>query len=267
MWLSGRACPICDSDEMPRHVLRPTLVLAGILVTLVLPVRPALAAPTYARVLGLGDSVPTGATCACPNEVTLLGRRLTTAQGSSVAVTNAAHNGATSQYVLNQARGSGLGSPAGRVTTITVGANDFNASIVTTSACDEAACYQQALHDLAARSRAAISALLINQHGHLLTSSPIVVTGYWNVFLDGAVGRSRGPAYVRNSDALTRATNAVLHSAARFYGVTYADLYAPFKGDGSRDDTTLLGSDGDHPNAAGHRLIAATEQRALAGLV
>ena len=37
----------------------------------------------------------------------------------------------------------------------------------------------------------------------------------------------------------------------------YADIYTPFKGDGSRDDTALLVADGDHPNAPGHLLIAA----------
>jgi len=34
------------------------------------------------------------------------------------------------------------------------------------------------------------------------------------------------------------------------------DLYSPFKGDGSKDPTSRLASDGDHPNSAGHQLIA-----------
>jgi lysophospholipase L1-like esterase len=34
------------------------------------------------------------------------------------------------------------------------------------------------------------------------------------------------------------------------------DIYAPFEGAGDRNPTALLADDGDHPNAAGHRLIA-----------
>jgi lysophospholipase L1-like esterase len=35
-------------------------------------------------------------------------------------------------------------------------------------------------------------------------------------------------------------------------------LYAPFKGDGTKNPTTLLAADGDHPNSTGHHLIAST---------
>ena len=45
---------------------------------------------------------------------------------------------------------------------------------------------------------------------------------------------------------------------------TYVDIYTPFKGaDGSTDDTALLADDGDHPNAAGHQLIATALLAAL----
>ena len=41
------------------------------------------------------------------------------------------------------------------------------------------------------------------------------------------------------------------------YKVRAGDLYAAFKGEhAERDPTNLLAADGDHPNAAGHRLIA-----------
>lgn len=254
--------------DVTRHLPKAGLAAALSLLLLgaLIPAAPAAATPRFARLLGLGDSVPTGATCACPDEVALLGLRLGTAQGSPVAVTNAAHNGATARDVLVQVRGGGLGSPAARVTTVTVGANDFDPTVVATAACGQAACYRTPLHVLDGLIRAVVSALLVAQRGQSLAASPIVVTGYWNVFRDGAVGRSYGPAYARNSDALTRAANSVLRRAALAYGVRYADLYRPFKGDGDRDDTWLLGSDGDHPNAAGHRVVAATVQRVLAGL-
>jgi len=91
------------------------------------------------------------------------------------------------------------------------------------------------------------------------------VTGYWNVFLDGAVGRARGAAYVTGSDALTRAVNAGIAAAAERTGATYVDVYRPFKGDGDVDCTPLLAADGDHPDARGHRVIAEALLAALTG--
>lgn len=55
---------------------------------------------------------------------------------------------------------------------------------------------------------------------------------------------------------MTKAANAAICSAAGTAGATCVDLYAPFKGDGDSDDTRLLASDGDHPDAAGAALIA-----------
>jgi lysophospholipase L1-like esterase len=91
----------------------------------------------------------------------------------------------------------------------------------------------------------------------------LLVTGYWNVFLDGQVGCSRGTTYVQASNALTLADNALIASVTAAHGDKYVDVYTPFKGDGTRDDTALLAADGDHPNAAGHALIAGTLLQAL----
>ena len=50
--------------------------------------------------------------------------------------------------------------------------------------------------------------------------------------------------------------NARIEAAARSHGAVPVDLYAPFKGAGDVDPTPLLADDGDHPDAAGHALIA-----------
>jgi lysophospholipase L1-like esterase len=86
----------------------------------------------------------------------------------------------------------------------------------------------------------------------------VLVTGYWNVFEDGAVARDSFPDVgVRATRRLTRLANAAIQQDARATGATYVDLYAPFNGPVSRGDTTrLLAADGDHPNAAGQALIA-----------
>jgi lysophospholipase L1-like esterase len=60
------------------------------------------------------------------------------------------------------------------------------------------------------------------------------------------------------TDRLTRAANDQIATAARAEGAGYVDLYTAFKGErAERNPTTLLATDGDHPNAAGHRVIAA----------
>jgi len=58
--------------------------------------------------------------------------------------------------------------------------------------------------------------------------------------------------------------NAGIRSAAAKHGGVYVDLFTPFRGaDGSKDCTALLAADGDHPDAAGHALIARTLLAAL----
>ena len=85
----------------------------------------------------------------------------------------------------------------------------------------------------------------------------ILWASYWNVFEDGDVGRAKnGESYQSWSDRLTRATNAQICDAAQRAGATCVDLYSPFKGDGSKDPTSWVAADGDHPNSAGHQLIA-----------
>jgi lysophospholipase L1-like esterase len=87
------------------------------------------------------------------------------------------------------------------------------------------------------------------------------VTGYWNVFEDGDVGAANGEAYVRDSDGLTLAVNAMIETETHRHGMVYVDLYTPFKDKGN--DTTLLATDGDHPSAAGHALITTLLHTAL----
>ncbi|MEI2776191.1 MAG: SGNH/GDSL hydrolase family protein [Tetrasphaera sp.] len=91
----------------------------------------------------------------------------------------------------------------------------------------------------------------------------VALLGYWNVFRDGAVGRGRGHIYVAISDSLTREVNDVIADVARRTGALYVDAFTPFKGNGSLDPTGALAGDGNHPNAAGHRLIADAVLEAL----
>lgn len=208
-------------------------------------------------VVGLGDSVPSGTDCACTNYVTLVARSLAARQHLPVPVTNLAANGQTTSGLLAQRTEPATRQALARasVAIVTVGANDFNPHLIDDQPCrtpDSTGCYGSELTAL----EPGLQAVLDQIRGAMPPGAHVLVTGYWNVFRDGRVGAAEGTAYVANSDALTRTVNADLATAAAATGTDYVDLYTPFKGDGSRDDTPLLAPDGDHPNAAGHQMIA-----------
>lgn len=231
----------------------------------------AVAAPhagsaAVTSVVGLGDSVPAGSACDCDTFVSLIRKTLATRQGTGVAADNLATGGLTSQGLLDQMDSGSATDAVGKadLVIITIGANDFDSASLEDDDCGPRAglaCYKDGL----ARLRANVDGILGKVRAlQTRPRSRIVVTGYWNVFLDGDSARAKGTAYVSNSDALTRAVNGTLAGAAAAKGARYVDVYGPFKGDGSRDDTPLLAADGDHPNAAGHRLIADSILSALA---
>jgi lysophospholipase L1-like esterase len=94
----------------------------------------------------------------------------------------------------------------------------------------------------------------------------IAVAGYWNVTVDGKVGRALGNDFVTGSDVLTRLVNTTIADAAQRSGARYVDFYAPLKGDdGSRDPTEDLLEDGDHPNQSGHTLLSRALITSLVG--
>jgi lysophospholipase L1-like esterase len=84
----------------------------------------------------------------------------------------------------------------------------------------------------------------------------VLVTGYWNVYEDGEVAQKAfSPEGVAATVDLTRRVNAVVASVTGAQGAKYVDLFGPFEKRG-KEVTSLLAPDGDHPNAAGHLLIA-----------
>lgn len=220
------------------------------------------AAPVVREVLGLGDSVPAGGACGCRSFVTLLAESQQRDQSPvPTAVRNEAVSGLTSQGLLDQVTHEGLVAAPGTATVVTIGANDFSAAALTHPACRGTAglaCFHPGLVALGRHLDATLRLLSPSGGSH----SPVLLTGYWNVFLDGSVGRARGAAYVRDSAALTRAVNAVIAGSAQRAGQTYVDLYGPFRQRGASEDV-LLATDGDHPSAAGHVLIAQVLQEAL----
>lgn len=214
------------------------------------------------KVVGLGDSVPAGTACSCTSYVTLVAQRLAAVQHTHVAADSLAQPGLTTAALMAQlnTRYAAAELADADLVIVTIGANDLEAARSCSPATSRG-CYATPLRALAV----AYPQVLVRLRQLMTrTGARILVTGYWNVFLDGAVARQQGGAYVANSDALTRAVNQVIAEAAAKNTAIYVDLFAPFKG-GDRDDTPLLAPDGDHPNAAGHRVIAVAISNFLTG--
>jgi len=139
---------------------------------------------------------------------------------------------------------------------VTIGANDLVPLESKQPADCPATCYARVIDNVGHNVELIVDAARATRPDHPPT---VLVTDYWNVFQDGDVGTAEnGSAFQSWSDTLTRAESTRVCAAARQAGATCVSLYAPFKGGGSINPTSLLAADGDHPNAAGHQLIAST---------
>jgi lysophospholipase L1-like esterase len=227
--------------------------------TRTLPARTAAAAARPAlRVVGLGDSVPAADTCGCTGYLEQLTADLHAATGRGVTLRNDATSGWTTRDVLDDlARGHSHDDlvAGADLVVVEIGANDFDLSRLTDPACAPAAgspCFRSTLAGL----RSGLTGV-VDRARALAPGARIALLGYWNVGVDGTVGRSLGSTYVASSDALTRAVNHVVVEVTRDTGATYVDAYTPLKGAGGhRDPTEDLLDDGDHPNASGHARLA-----------
>ncbi|WP_458533910.1 SGNH/GDSL hydrolase family protein [Oryzihumus sp.] len=224
------------------------------------------------HVVALGDSVTSGGPCGCTPFPQLYARDLAQVRGVQASVQNFGVGGLDSGGLLSSledARSQVATAVRGAdIVLLTIGANDFadQHGAVVDGRCLAGPGTNCVAQDLATMRRnvTAILAAVHRLRAHRPTT--VLVTGYWNVFEDGAVARdSFTDLGVRATQVLTRMANESIRRDARQAGATYVDLYAPFNGPRSRGDTTrLLASDGDHPNAAGQSLIA--ERLVAAGL-
>ncbi|HEV7195534.1 MAG TPA: GDSL-type esterase/lipase family protein [Pedococcus sp.] len=207
-------------------------------------------------VVGLGDSVTAGSACGCTTFVGLYASMLHQRSGRSVAAANLGEPGLTSTGLSAQ-----LGDPQVRaqlakatLVVLTIGANDLEPLI---SRWQAAGCDASCVEPATAAMGANLSIALSQVSAVVSPKTRVLVTNYWNVFEDGDVGeQDYGKAFHAWSDSVTRSANAHICAAAAAAGDTCVDIYEPFEGAGDRNPTALLAGDGDHPNAAGHQLIA-----------
>lgn len=227
---------------------------------------------TPRHVVALGDSVTSGYGCGCISFPQSYGKDISRIQGWPVSVDNLGESGMDSADLLVRLDNGGAtfeGAVAGAdIVLVTIGANDFSTDH---DAVTQGDCFQdrnvECVSDELEQMRENVSAIL-TRIGKLRAGLPttVLVTGYWNVFESGDVARSLYPtAGISETQQLTRQVNDVLRTVTTRSGDTYVDLLAPFNGAASDGNmTNLLAADGDHPNAAGHSLIA--RQLVAAGL-
>ena len=221
--------------------------------------RPPIPAIGQVHVVALGDSVTSGTACNCAAFPSMYGDLLHTRTGDTVTVDNLGASGLDSTGLLRQL--DQPNSPTEQaisgadIVLLTIGANDFgdHHDDVTAGRCTDTDCVADE------REQLTINLHRILGRIHALRGdqpTTILATGYWNVFEDGDVARRTFPATGRAAtDQLTLQVNAAIAGAAHTDDATYVDIYTPFERDAA-DVTTLLAADGDHPNAAGHALIA-----------
>jgi lysophospholipase L1-like esterase len=185
----------------------------------------------------------------------LLAQRLSQVAGHPVRAVNDARPGYTSADVLTQVETNATVMAhiqSADVVTLEIGAND----VAFAPGCGAvAACYLPMLPQVQANITAIVQRIRIITVAHPVA---IVLLDYWNVWLGGAYAAARGPAYVAAGTSLTYAESSMISAVAWTTGSAYVDLRLAFRGpDDTDDETALLAADGDHPDAAGHVVIAA----------
>jgi lysophospholipase L1-like esterase len=179
---------------------------------------------------------------------------LSHATGKTVTATNDSVAGYTTSDVLHQVDSnksviSRLKSA--EAVEIEIGANDVGYSQACGTSVD---CYAPHVPTMKKNLEAIVKRVQTLSAGH---KALIVLLDYWSVWLGGKYAAAKGPAYVAAAEEMTDRVDTAIKSTAADSNSAYVDLRAAFKGPSYKyDETHYLSSDGDHPNAAGHKRIA-----------
>ena len=210
------------------------------------------------RVVGLGDSVMAGNACSCRDLLQQYADALAARTHRSVRSDNLGVDGAVTSDVLDALRSDARTRDViaqADVVVVVIGANDLIPQLEQwrASSCPSS-CFGPPVQQMGRQLAQVLDALQSARNGR---TDHVLVADYWNVFQDGQVAvDADGREGVAWSTKVTTAANAAICQAAQSAQATCVDLFSPFKGSGEDDPTGLLADDGDHPNAAGTRVIA-----------
>ena len=217
--------------------------------------------PPSRTITALGDSVPRGANCDCSPYPQLSADGLTASTGETVTAHNDAVSGGTTSSVLRQVESDSKVIDhlrAADTVEIEVGAND---AAYSRSCGTDAACYAPRLPALGKNLAAIVTRVHELAAPHKVL---VVLLDYWSVWLGGQYAAAQGEAYVAAAEKVTDELNTIIKETAARDGSAYVDLRAAFKGPNyAYDETHYLSNDGDHPNAAGHKQIAAATEAVI----
>jgi lysophospholipase L1-like esterase len=211
------------------------------------------------RVVGLGDSVVSGSHCQCEPFVSRYAGIMARRTGSRVSSHNLGVPGLTTVGLLSQLDRPEVVEVVRRadLVTVTIGANDMGPARRSWALGTCTGCFRatgEAIRDRVAAVLRRVDEVRAGRR------TEVLVTTYWNVFEEATEGDGHPRGYAAMARRATRRTNDAVCDAARDNGAECVDLYAPFKGNGA-DPLPLLAADRDHPNSAGHAVIAATLAR------
>ena len=197
--------------------------------------------------------MPAGKACECAPYPQLVATHISSAGHHPVELFNDAVSGSRTTDVLAQLNSDtdtiSHAAEASAVM-IEVGAND----IAESTECDtNIRCYEPELPEVTNNLEAIVSRVR-QLAGHRVD---VVLLDYWNVWLGGQYATALGRGYVAAATELTRELSAAIQSIAHTTNSIYVNLRTAFRGpDDDGDETGLLTSDGDHPNAVGQERIA-----------
>lgn len=222
----------------------------------------AAALPSPLRIVGVGDSVTSAANCACAGFISDYAELVHARYGVPVQQAEYGVGGATTKSLLpllSTSTATGRAVERADVVSVTIGANDlYDARRLydagTCGGSSNLACFVGAIETMRRGLDTDLDAI-----GRLTSGRrvQVLVNDYWNVFQDGAVAnKAYGAQFGRDSDTVSRQANVAICAEAKEHGYACVDTYTPFEGTGDKDPTGFLESDGDHPNAKGHELIA-----------
>lgn len=219
------------------------------------------------HVVGLGDSVMAGTGCGCAGIVADYTHRLAAATGADVSGSTLAVPGDTTDDLRRRLAEPATAArvAAADIVLVTVGANDLLPQLDRWrgGGCPPS-CYQPAIHTMAAHLAGDLHQIrALRPPG--AAPATVLVTTYWNLYPDPRVTARGDPAQLAWSETVTDTADTAICAAAKTADGICVDVDGPFAAAGP-DPAPLLAADGDHPSAAGTRLIvnallAATPRR------